>query len=190
MKNRSPKFTFFPTPLHFRQWLEQNHAEAIELWVGYHRKDSGRPSITWPESVDEALCFGWIDGIRKRVDAFSYKIRFTPRRPKSYWSNINIARAKELRRAGRMSAAGLKAFERRTRERSGNYSYENRKKTELDQRAEQEIRKSPAAWKFFQLQTPFYRQVVTWWVMSAKKEETRARRLAKLIEYSARGKRL
>lgn len=184
------KVRFFPTPSHFRKWLEENHASTTELWVGFHRKDSGRRSITWPESVDEALCFGWIDGLRKRVDAESYKIRFTPRRTTSYWSLINIGRAEELKRAGRMRPAGLAALKRRTPERSGNYSYENRMKMQMDKRAEKQLRASPTAWKFFQNQTPSYRKVMTWWVMSAKKEETRARRLAKLIDHSARGKRL
>ena len=182
--------TFFPSPSHFRKWLEQNHADVAELWVGFYRKDSGRRSITWPESVDEALCFGWIDGLRKRIDAESYKIRFTPRRTISRWSNVNIGRVEELTRAGRMRAAGTKAYQQRTPARSGSYSYENRKRAKLDKRAEKQIRSSPAAWKFFQAQTPSYRQVITWWVMSAKKEETRARRLAKLIEHSARGERL
>jgi uncharacterized protein YdeI (YjbR/CyaY-like superfamily) len=184
------KAKFFSSPFNFRNWLEQNHADAKELWVGFWRKDSGKQSITWPESVDEALCFGWIDGIRKRIDSESYKIRFTPRRVQSYWSKINIGRMEELTRAGRVRSAGIKAFKQRTPERSGNYSYENRKKTKLDKQAEKQIRSSPAAWKFFQAQAPSYRQVITWWVMSAKKEETRARRLAKLIDYSVRGKRL
>ncbi len=184
------KITFFRSPSTFREWLEQNHADAQELWVGFYRKDSGRPSITWPESVDEALCFGWIDGLRKRIDAESYMIRFTPRRAISYWSIINIGRVEELKRADRMHPAGIKTFEQRAPERSGTYSYENRKRTKLDKRAEKQIRSSPAAWKFFQAQTLSYRQVIMWWVMSAKKEETRARRLAKLIEYSARGKKL
>ena len=184
------EIAFFESPSIFRKWLEQNHSAVQELWVGFYRKDSGRPSITWPESVDEALCFGWIDGLRKRIDAESYMIRFTPRRAISYWSMINIARVVELKRAGRMHLAGLRAFEQRAPERSGTYSYENRKRTKLDKRAEKQFRSSPAAWKFFQEQTPSYRQFTTWWVMSAKKEETRARRLAKLIEYSARGKRL
>jgi uncharacterized protein YdeI (YjbR/CyaY-like superfamily) len=186
----SDEATFFASPVDFRKWLEQNHADATELWVGFYRKDSGRPSITWPESVDEALCFGWIDGIRKRIDAQSYKIRFTPRRGISYWSLLNIQRVAELTRTERMRPAGLKAFAQRTPERSGNYSYENRKSAKMDKRAEKQIRASPAAWRFFQAQPPSYRQAVTWWVMSAKKEETRAKRLAKLIEQSARGKRL
>jgi len=189
-QNSAKKITFFRSPSTFRKWLERNHADAQELWVGFYRKDSGRPSITWPESVDEALCFGWIDGLRKRIDAESYMIRFTRRRAISYWSIINIGRVEELKRAGRMQPAGIKTFEQRTSKCSGAYSYENRKRTKLDKRAEKQIRSSPAAWKFFQAQTPSYRQFITWWVMSAKKEETRARRLAKLIEYSARGKKL
>jgi uncharacterized protein YdeI (YjbR/CyaY-like superfamily) len=182
--------TFFTKPAHFRRWLEKNHASETELWVGFYRKDSKRPSITWPESVDEALCFGWIDGLRKRIDAESYKIRFTPRRANSYWSIINTKRAEELMRAGRMRAAGRKTFARRSPESSGNYSYEKRIAMRLDRTAERQLRASSAAWKFFQTQTPSYRQVMTWWVMSAKKEETRARRLAKLIQYSRKGKRL
>jgi uncharacterized protein YdeI (YjbR/CyaY-like superfamily) len=189
-RNDESEVTFFRSTADFRNWLEKNYAKAKQLWVGFHRKDSGRPSITWPESVDEALCFGWIDGLRKRIDAQSYKIRFTPRRAISYWSTINIGRVEELTRAGRMRPAGIKAFAQRTPERSGNYSYENRKSTKLDRRAEKQIRASPAAWKFFQAQTPSYRQVITWWVMSAKKDETRARRVAKLIGHSAGGKRL
>ena len=190
-KKEDPRpILFFLSASDFRNWLELHHATATELWVGFYRKDSGRQSITWPESVDEALCFGWIDGLRKRIDTQSYKIRFTPRRTKSYWSLINIGRAEELTRAGRMRAAGTKAFAQRAPERSGNYSYETRMKMQLDKRTEKQIRAAPAAWKFFQAQTPSYRKVMTWWIMSAKKEETRARRLAKLLEYSARGKRL
>ncbi len=189
MRDKSTKVTFFRTPAHFRKWLEQNHATTAELWVGFYRKDSGRPSITWPESVDEALCFGWIDGLRKRIDVESYKIRFTPRRAMSYWSMINTRRANELLRAGRMHPAGLKAFKRRAATRS-KYSYENRENMELAPRAAKQLRASPLAWKFFQAQTPAYRQMMTWWVMSAKKEETRARRMQKLVEASLGGKRL
>ena len=184
------KATFFPSPSDFRKWLKQNHASETELWVGFYRKDSGRPSITWPQSVDEALCFGWIDGLRKRVDAQSYKIRFTPRKAKSNWSAINIGRVQELTRSDRMRSAGMKAFAQRIPERSGIYAYENRKTATLDKYAEKQIRSSPAAWKFFQAQPASYRQVVTWWVTTAKKKETRARRITKLIEQSALGKRL
>lgn len=189
VSEKSTKVTFFRTPSHFRKWLEQNAATTKELWVGFYRKDSGRPSITWPESVDEALCFGWIDGLRKRIDPESYKIRFTPRRATSYWSMINIGRAEELARAGRMHPAGLKAFKRRAMPRS-KYSYENREKTKLAPGAQKQLRASPAAWKFFHAQTPAYRRMMTWWVMSAKKDETRARRVQKLVEASLGGRRL
>ncbi len=188
--NEMAKIRFFRSSADFRKWLRENHATTTELWVGFYRKASGRPSITWPESVDEALCYGWIDGLRKGIDAESYKIRFTPRKPKSNWSAINIGRVEELTRTGRMRPAGKKAFARRTPEHSGIYSNENRKTAVLDKRAEKQIRSSPAAWKFLQAQAPSYRQVIAWWIVSAKKEETRAKRLAKLIEHSTRGKRL
>lgn len=190
MSDKPTKITFFRTPSHFRKWLEQNHETVTELWVGFYRKGSGRLSITWPESVDEALCFGWIDGLRKGIDPESYKIRFTPRKTRSNWSALNIGRVEELTRTGRIRPAGSKAFAQRIPERSGIYSYENRKTAVLDKRAEKQIRSSPAAWKFFQAQPPSYRQVVTWWIVSAKREETRAKRLEKLIDYSARRKRV
>jgi uncharacterized protein YdeI (YjbR/CyaY-like superfamily) len=179
--------TYFPTPAHFRKWLEKHHAVAASLWVGYYKKGSGRPSITWPESVDEALCFGWIDGLRQSVDETAYTMRFTPRKPRSVWSAINIARAKVLIAEGRIRPAGLAAFEARHENRSGIYSYEQRG----DQLAEPyagPLRKNAAAWKFFQAQTASYRKAAGWWVVSAKKEETRLSRLAKLIDLSARGK--
>jgi len=185
--NRPTNVTFFPTPAYFRKWLAKHHATASTLWVGYYKKDSGRPSITWPESVDEALCFGWIDGLRKSVDEISYTLRFTPRKPRSVWSSINVARAKAMIAEGRMRPAGLAAFEARLENRSGIYSYEQRG----DQLAEPyagKLRKHKAAWKFFQAQTPSYRKACSWWVVSAKKEETRLARLAKLIEVSARGR--
>ncbi len=184
------KVVFFRSPAKFRKWLEQNHATTPELWVGFHRKDSGRPSITWPESVDEALCVGWIDGLRKTIDEKSYKIRFTPRKSKSNWSTVNIRRVEELTRTGRMRPAGVEAFARRAPARSGIYAYENRKTAELGKRAEQEFRSSPAAWKFFQAQPASYRHTAVWWIISAKKEETRSNRLAKLIEASGRGRRI
>jgi len=121
-----PEPVFFATPTDFRRWLRSNHENTRELWVGFYRKATGRPSITWPESVDEALCVGWIDGLRKTIDAHSYRIRFTPRKPRSTWSAVNIGRVRELKRQGRMRSAGLKAFERRTEKKSGIYSYENR----------------------------------------------------------------
>lgn len=181
--------TFFRTPSDFQKWLKQNYATASELWVGYYKKSSGKPSITWPESVDEALCFGWIDGIRKSVDEHSYKTRFTPRRTTSVWSAINIKRVEVLTAEGRMQPAGLKAFEARRENKSGIYAYEQRS-AQLEEPYGGMLKKNNAAWNFFQAQAPWYRKQISWWVVSAKKEETRRARLKKLIEQSARGKRL
>ena len=180
---------FFRKPADFRRWLEKNHATAAELWVGFHKKDSGKPSITWPESVDGALCFGWIDGIRKRVDEISYQIRFTPRRRGSIWSAINIKRAKELVRQKQMQPTGLEAFAARIENKSGIYSYEQRS-TELKQPYAKLLKKNKAASNFFEKQPPSYRKIIGWWIISAKKDETRMARLAKLISESAKGKRL
>ena len=180
---------FFQTAGDFRTWLEKNHATAAELWVGFYKKDSGKPSITWPESVDQALCFGWIDGIRKRVDENSYQIRFTPRRRGSIWSAINIKRAKELLEQRRMRPTGLKAFAARIENKSGIYSYEQRS-NELSQPYAKLLKKNKAAWNFFQTQSPSYRKMIGWWIISGKKEETRMARLAKLTSESAKGKRL
>jgi len=175
---------FFPTPAKFRSWLSQHHQDATELLVGFYKKGCGTPSITWPESVDEALCFGWIDGVRKRLDEVSYTIRFTPRKPRSTWSAINIARVKELTSAGRMSPAGLAAFEKRSDERSALYAYEQRKSAKLSPAEEKNFRANRTAWEFFQGQIASYRRTATYWVVSAEKEETRARRLAVLIACS------
>jgi uncharacterized protein YdeI (YjbR/CyaY-like superfamily) len=180
---------FFRTPANFGTWLEKNHATATELWVGFYTKDSGKPSITWPESVDQALCFGWIDGLRKRVDEISYQIRFTPRRRGSIWSATNIKRAKELARQKRMRPTGLKAFAARIENKSGIYSYEQRT-TELEEPFAKLLKKNKTAWNFFKTQPPSYRKMIGWWIISAKKEETRLARLAKLISESAKGKRL
>jgi uncharacterized protein YdeI (YjbR/CyaY-like superfamily) len=180
---------FFRAPTDFGSWLEKNHATATELWVGFYKKDSGKPSITWPESVDQALCFGWIDGIRKQVDEISYQIRFTPRRRGSIWSAINIRRAKELVSQKQMRPAGLKAFETRIENKSGVYSYEQRS-SELSEPYAKLLKKNKRAWNFFQTQPPSYRKMIGWWIISAKKEETRVARLAKLISESAKGKRL
>jgi len=180
---------FFRTPADFRRWLEKNHTTASELWVGFYKKDSGKPSITWPESVDQALCFGWIDGIRKGADAVSYQIRFTPRRRRSIWSATNIKRAKELVRKKQMRPTGLKAFTARIDNKSGIYSYEQRS-AELSEPYAKLLKKNRAAWNFFEKQPPFYRKMIGWWIISAKKEETRMARLAKLISESAKGKRL
>jgi uncharacterized protein YdeI (YjbR/CyaY-like superfamily) len=180
---------FFQTPADFRTWLEKNHATASELCVGFYKKDSGKPSITWPESVDQALCFGWIDGIRKRVDKSSYQIRFTPRRRGSIWSAINIKRATELVRQKQMRPAGIKAFAARIENKSGIYSYEQRS-IELNEPYAKQLKKNKPAWNFFRTQPPSYRKMIGWWIISAKREETRMARLAKLVSESAKGKRL
>ena len=181
---------FFATPAKFRAWLEANHEKAKELWVGFHKKSTGRPSITWPESVDEALCVGWIDGIRKRVDNDSYMIRFTPRKAQSTWSAVNIARVAELKREGRMRPAGLAAFKRRSDAKSAIYSYEQRKTAAFDDAAERQFRANAKAWAFFETQPPGYRRLATFFVLSAKRDETRQKRLARLIADSAAGRRI
>jgi uncharacterized protein YdeI (YjbR/CyaY-like superfamily) len=181
--------SFFSTPSALRRWFRQNHRAARELWVGFFKRNSGKPSITWPESVDEALCVGWIDGIRKSVDGDRYTIRFTPRKPASIWSAVNIARARALIAEGRMWPAGRKAFEARRENRSGIYSYEQRR-ARLEPPYEGKLRKNRAAWTFFEEQPPSYRKTAGWWVVSAKKEETRLKRLDRLIAHSARGSRI
>lgn len=178
------KLKFFKTPADFRKWFETHHASATELWVGFYKKDSGKKSITWPQSVDEALCFGWIDGLRRGIDEVSYKIRFTPRKQRSTWSAVNIKRVGELSEQGLMQPTGLKAFAARQENRSGIYAYEQRS-PELPDEYAKKLRKNPAAWKFFQAQPPSYRKAANWWVLSAKQEETRLRRLDKLIDDSA-----
>ena len=180
---------FFKTPADFRKWFEAHHVSAPELWVGFYKKTSGKPSITWPQSVDEALCFGWIDGIRKSIDDVSYKIRFTPRQPRSTWSAVNIKRAQQLIDQELVRPAGLKAFAAREENRSGIYSYEQRT-PELPNQYGKKLKKDLAAWKFFQAQPPSYRKAANWYVLSAKKEETRLKRLNALIEYSAQGRRI
>jgi uncharacterized protein YdeI (YjbR/CyaY-like superfamily) len=183
----SPKF--FKNPSAFRKWLEGHHATSKELWVGFYKKGSGKPSIDWPESVDEALCFGWIDGIRKSIDEESYMIRFSPRKPTSVWSAVNIRNVGKLIKENRMQPAGLKAFEARKENRSGIYSYEQRS-PQLVEPYLGKLKRNKEAWKFFQAQPPSYRKVMNWWVVSAKQEETRLKRLAKLIEESAAGRRM
>jgi uncharacterized protein YdeI (YjbR/CyaY-like superfamily) len=176
---------FFATPARFRAWLEKHHADATELRVGFHKQGSGHPSITWPEAVDEALCFGWIDGVRRGLGDDRYEIRFTPRTKTSTWSAVNVARVEELRRDGRMRPAGLAAFERRSEAKTAIYSYEQRGDAKLTEEQERAFRANRAAWEFFQHQPPWYRRTATYWVVSAKKEETRAKRLATLIDDSA-----
>jgi len=191
-KSRKPaqmKPTFFATPADFRQWLKKNHASATELWVGFHKKGTGKPSITRPESVDQALCFGWIDGLRKSFTAESYMIRFTPRKATSIWSAVNTKRARELTRLGLMQPAGTKAFGRRNAEKSIRYSFEQAH-VKLNPVYEKQFRTNQRAWEFFQSQPPGYRKVSTWWVLSAKQEVTRQRRLAALISDSEAGRRI
>ncbi len=178
------KLTFFPTPADFRAWFEAHHDKFHQLLVGFHKKDSGKPSITWPESVDVALCFGWIDGVRKSIDETSYTIRFTPRRPTSTWSAVNIKRVQQLEKMGLMHPAGLKAFAARSAKKSGIYSYEQRKSARFTREQQKQFRANKAAWEFFRSQAHSYQRVTTWWVITAKKEETRLKRLSILIEHS------
>jgi uncharacterized protein YdeI (YjbR/CyaY-like superfamily) len=180
---------FFKSPADLRKWFEAHHASAPELWVGFFKKDSGKASVTWPQSVDEALCFGWIDGIRKGIDDRTYKIRFTPRKSRSAWSAVNIKRAGELVDQGLMRSAGLKAFAAREENRSGIYSYEQRS-PELPEQYAKQLKGNLPAWKFFQAQPASYRKAVNWYVLSAKKEETRLKRLNHLINHSAQGQRI
>ena len=180
--------TYFRSPAALRKWFRANHANATELWVGFYRKGSGKPSITWAEAVDEALCVGWIDGIRKRVDDDSYTNRFTPRRTGSIWSAINIARVKALTAEERMRPEGLKAFAARRENRSGIYAYEQRR-DRLEEPYASLMKKHKAAAAFFDAQPPYYRKQVGWWIISAKKEETRLQRLQKFIDAAAKGKR-
>ncbi|MFL6246166.1 MAG: YdeI/OmpD-associated family protein [Thermoanaerobaculia bacterium] len=180
---------FFATPEEFRAWLEKHHATEKELLVGFRRKDSGKPSITWPESVDEALCYGWIDGVRKSLDDVSYTIRFTPRQRKSKWSAVNIKRVGELTKLGRMKPAGLKVFEERDASQSEGYSYE-RREAHLTPAMEKRFRANKTAWKFWEAQPPYYKRMLSWYVIGAKREETKNARLEKLIAASAEGRRI
>jgi uncharacterized protein YdeI (YjbR/CyaY-like superfamily) len=182
--------TTFERPEDFRRWLQRHHDTEQELWVGYFKKGSGRTSMTWPESVDEALCFGWIDGIRKRIDGDRYMIRFTPRRAGSNWSAVNIRRVASLSAEGRMRPAGRAAFEARREDRSGIYSYEQRDEVAFPAELEKRFRAEKEAWAWFDAQPKGYRQNAIRWVMTAKREETRERRLATLIEDSAAGRRI
>lgn len=180
---------FFKSQREFRKWLERNHGRADEIFVGFRKKGSAVPSVTYKQAVDEALCFGWIDGVRRSIDADSYANRFTPRRPGSAWSAINITRVKDLLAEGRMHAAGIAAFEKRDEERAGEYSYE-RKTAQLDAASKKAFRAKKAAWEFFHQQPASYRRLNTHWVMSAKRQETKQRRLDTLIEASKHKVRL
>ena len=178
---------FFPDSSSWRKWLERNHASKTELLVGFYKRGSGQPSITWPESVDEALCFGWIDGVRRSIDAASYTIRFTPRKPRSTWSAVNIKRVGELTAAGLMRPAGLQAFEQRREAASVIYAYEQGP-VALSPEQLLRFQANPKAWEYFQSRPPWYRRTATWWVISAKREETREKRMAILIEDSEQGR--
>ena len=180
---------FFLTPNDFRLWLDAHHASAREVWIGYFKKSSGKPSMTWPESVDEALCYGWIDGVRKSLDTERYVIRFSPRKRTSIWSEVNIAKVKKLLAEGRMMPAGLSAWELRDEKRSGVYSFE-RKAASFSAEHERQFRKHRTAWEFFEAQPAYYKRVAAHYVGSAKREETRERRLQALIAHSAKAERL
>ena len=178
---------FFKSSSQYRNWLTAESASQTELWVGFCKKSCGQPSITYPEAVDEALCFGWIDGVRKTVGPDAYTVRFTPRRPKSQWSAVNIRHVERLTKAGRMRPAGLKAFEA-AKDQSRKYSYEQRRRATFDAKSDLLFRANRKAWDFFQSQPPWYQRTATFWVTSAKKEETQQRRLATLIADSEHGK--
>ncbi|HET9946348.1 MAG TPA: YdeI/OmpD-associated family protein [Actinomycetes bacterium] len=181
---------FFARPADLAAWFAEHASSEPELLVGYWRKGTGKPSITWPESVDEALCVGWIDGIRRRIDDESYSIRFTPRRTGSTWSAVNVRRVGELTAAGRMQEAGLAAFAARRAGRSGTYSHEQSAEPRLDADAERVFRADREGWAFFTAQPPSYRRAAVWWVVSAKRAETRDRRLAQLVADSHAGLRI
>jgi len=184
------KPTFFATSADLRDWFNQHYESATELLVGFYKKGSGKPSITWPESVDEALCVGWIDGVRKGLDAASYAVRFTPRKPQSIWSAVHIARVEALTQEGRMKPAGLKAFGQRKENKSGIYSYEQRDQIELSEAETKAFKANAKAWDFFESQPGSYRKAALWWIVSAKKEETRAKRVAMLIDDSANERKI
>ncbi|MGO9232490.1 MAG: YdeI/OmpD-associated family protein [Bryobacteraceae bacterium] len=183
------KPSFFQSAADFRDWLDRNHAAARELLVGFYKKESGRGGITYPEALDAALAFGWIDGVRKRFDADAYTIRFTPRRPGSVWSAVNIERVRQLTSRGLMQPPGLRVFAERDERNTRQYSYE-RERGKLDPVLDATLRANRKASAFFDAQPPGYRKTAIFWVMSAKKEETRARRLAHLIDRSASGARI
>jgi len=187
-KGSSQKVLFFPVPADFRRWLDEHHAAEEELFVGFYKRESGRPSITWPESVDCALSYGWIDGVRNSIDEISYRIRFTPRKPSSTWSAINVKRVVELTKFGLMRPAGVKAFESRKGDKTGIYAYEQRKTARLPRAFEKQFRANKKAWAYFQAQPPWYQRTASYRVISAKQEETRRRRLEQLIEASADGR--
>ena len=179
---------FFKGPTEFREWLQIHHDKSKELFVGFYKKSSGKKSITYPEALEEALCFGWIDGVRKKIDEISYVQRFSPRKPRSIWSLINVRHVERLKSEGRMHSAGLAAYALREDKRTGIYSFENRPR-ELSPEYQKLFQKNKSAWEFFKTQPPYYQRTLSFYVMGAKREETRLRRLHLLIESSAKGKR-
>jgi uncharacterized protein YdeI (YjbR/CyaY-like superfamily) len=188
MSDEAPEVHYFASAAELRDWFDANHETATELWLGYYKKSTGRPTVSWSESVDEALCVGWIDSIRYSVDAERSRQRFTPRRKGSNWSAINLAKVAELTAEGRMRPAGLAAFEARREDRSAIYSYENRRDAKLSAEEEAQFRANDAAWTWFENRAASYRTGAVWWVVSAKRPETRERRLASLIEEAAAGR--
>jgi len=180
---------FFPGQKEFRKWLEKNHSSVKELIAGYYKRETGKPSMTWSESVDQALCYGWIDGIRRSIDHESFSIRFTPRRPGSNWSRVNIRKVEELQKAGLMTQAGLELFNNRKDKAGDRYSYENFP-ANLAPEMEELFRKNKEAWTFFEKQPPSYRKVRIYWINSAKQDETKLNRLKKLIDACQQGRRL
>lgn len=185
-----PDPVFFASPLEFRRWLERHHESATELLVGFHKKATGKPTLTWPESVDEALSFGWIDGVRRSLGDDAYTIRFTPRKRGSNWSLVNVRKAEQLIAEGRMRPAGLAAWEARREAKTGIYSFEQQAAAALDPAEEARFRRNRKAWAFWESQPAGYRKTATWLVVSAKRAETRAKRLEALIAHSAAGERI
>jgi uncharacterized protein YdeI (YjbR/CyaY-like superfamily) len=182
-----PQPRFFATPEALRKWMHANHEKKSEQWIGFYKTNSGKPSITWPEAVDEALCVGWIDGVRKSLGEDSYMIRFTPRKATSTWSAVNQRRMAVLTAENRVLPAGLAAFEQRKEGKSGIYAYENRKSATLTPEYEKRFRANKKAWKYFSEQPPSYKYTIIWWIITGKQEATRERRLAEMIQYSEKG---
>ena len=179
--------TFFKNQEEFRAWLHKNHQSKTSLWVGYFKKHTKLPSMTWSESVDQAICYGWIDGIRKKVNEERYKIRFTPRKTSSHWSAVNLKKIKELTEKNLMQPAGISIFEKRKESNEKNYAYENQSKATLPSHYLEQIKANAKAWAFFENLAPSYKKQSIWWVVSAKQEKTRLKRLNVLIESSEAG---
>lgn len=181
---------YFPSAIAFREWLAANSTTATELLVGFYKVGTGRSSLSWSESVDEALCVGWIDGVRRRIDDEAYCIRFTPRKPDSIWSAVNVAKFKQLQADGRMTAAGVEAFSRRRPDKTAVYAHEQQEIAELSEEELAMFQQHPVAWAFFEITPPSYKKAVLHWLTSAKKADTRATRLAKLLAACCKGQRL